>query len=244
MTPEMHELYQKFIKIRKMKYIESINNEYYAVGETFEQLLGKQRDDFPIADYKGIEVKVTPAYINGDVSLFCAEPDGKFLFANEELVNKYGYLKKGKTFNFFHLEVSGDQQTRYIKYFFRLKIDYQNKEIVLNVYNYRNELIDSNTSWSFALIKEKLNLKLNILALIKYYPKVINNKKHYWYCYLEFYKNIIFDQFLKEIENGNISVCFAFDEYKSGPKQGKRHNHGTYFKIKAKNIGLIYEKKL
>lgn len=242
LTPEMLDLYNKFLKIRKMRYVESINKEYYAVGETFEQLLGKNRDDFPIADYNGIELKVTPAYTNGEVSLFSAEPDGKYLFANENLVEKYGYNKKNSEVKFFHLVVTGNKQVRYIKHFFRLRIDYINEEIVLDVYNYRNELVDSDTSWSFDMLKEKINLKLNILALVRYYPHTINDKPHYWYSYLEYYKDFNFKKFLREIENGNISIGFSFDEYKSGPKKGKKHNHGTSFRVKSNNLGNIYDK--
>lgn len=243
MNSEMLDLLKKFKEIKRQKYIKGIGKGLYSCGDTFERLLGKERDEFSYADYNGIEIKTKNATFNYPVALFAAEPDGKYLFANENLVNKYGYKKKGKDLTFFHLIVSGDKKTRYIKNYFQLDIDYDSQEIVLKVFDYQGNLIDDDTRWSFDLIKYRFEYKTKILALVKYYTTTRNKEKYFWYYSIEFYSEFLFEKFLEEIKNGNISIYFSFDEYKSGKNIGKRHNHGTAFKINRIGLKNIYKKR-
>lgn len=242
MTPEMKELYNKFLEIKKKKYIESVGNGFFACGDTFERLLNKPRDELPFADYKGIELKTKAVYSNFPIRLFKSEPDGIYLFANTNLVDKYGYKKKGKNFNFFHLHVTGHKKIKYIKNYFKLKVDYNYKLIRLQIYDSYDNLIDEDTAWSFDLIKEKFKYKLPILAIIRYYPTTRNKVKYFWYYNISFYKDFCFENFLKEIENGNIYISFNFDEFKNGPRKGQRLNHGTEFSINQDVLKNIYKK--
>ena len=55
----IEELQNKFNEIKKMGYVKGISqNNKGNAGLTFEKLIGKYNDNFQIADYKGIEIKV------------------------------------------------------------------------------------------------------------------------------------------------------------------------------------------
>ena len=167
--------------------------------------------------------------------------DGIDFFANQKLVNTYGYSRKNSNVRFFFLEVNGKEKIKYIKNYFQITVDYNQEVIVLNVFDLKRNLIDSSTTWSFALLKERLNLKLNNLALVRYYKIEKNQENYYWYYSIEFFQNIIFSKFLEEIENGNVTICFSFDEFKNGPRKGQQHNHGTNFKINQDSLKNIYQ---
>ena len=66
-----------------MGWIESMRRGTTGIGYTFESLLGKPEESFPIPDYGTIEIKTR--YRNGkrDITLFNATPDGDFLFATK-----------------------------------------------------------------------------------------------------------------------------------------------------------------
>ena len=54
-----NDLKKKFDKIKKMGYIKGKNQRNKGnSGLTFENLIGKENDEFQIADYNGIEIKV------------------------------------------------------------------------------------------------------------------------------------------------------------------------------------------
>ena len=52
-------LKEKFEEIKKQGYIKGqVNKSKGNSGLTFERLIGKENDEFQIADYNGIEIKV------------------------------------------------------------------------------------------------------------------------------------------------------------------------------------------
>ena len=98
-------------------------------------------------------------------------------------------------------------------------------------------------SWSFNSIKERLEIKLKKIAIIEAYHKIINNEEYFLYSKLKYYELKGFDNFIKAIDEGLISISFQIGVYKSGEKKGKRHDRGTNFSISIEDIESIYEKK-
>ena len=65
------------------------------IGYTFERLIGKEEENFPIADYRDIEIKVKRKYSKGDITLFSANPDNE-VFAIKRIYETYGTCNKNK----------------------------------------------------------------------------------------------------------------------------------------------------
>ena len=241
MDSNMKNLYYKFKEIRSKGYIPSFYDYSHSAGLTFERLLGKERDELYWPDYEGIEIKTKSGYSKSKITLFSAVPDGKYLYSIEYLYNTYGKEYNGnKTFI---MELKVTERTFYNKKIFRIFVDRKNSCIVLKVYNYNKKLIDDSVIWSFDLLKERIKYKLQKLALVKYCTKKENNKDKYWYYKISFYKEIIFDKFLEQLEKGNISIKFTVSTFKEGRRSGQIHNHGTDFAIEEKDLEFIYKEK-
>ena len=77
-----------------MGYVKAINNYNSGIGLTFENLLGKKVDDFPLPDFQNeIEIKTKLAFSTKPIHLFKLTPDGTEFFEMKRIVSKYGYYK-------------------------------------------------------------------------------------------------------------------------------------------------------
>ena len=241
MDENMTKLFNSFKVIRNKGYITSFYEYRHSAGLTFERLLGKESDELFWPDYNGIEIKTKQEHSKSRISLFTAVPDGKFLYRIQYLYDKYG--KEDNNSKKFNIELKANKLNFYNKRIFRIFVDRKNQWIVLKIYDYNKTLIDDSVVWSFDLIKERLNLKLQKLALVKCCTKRENNRDKYWYYKIIFYKDIIFDKFLEQLEKGNISIKFTISTFKFGKRAGQLHNHGTIFAIEAENLEDIYLNK-
>ena len=235
MDKSMKDLYEKFKKIKKMGYVKGISNNQNSSGLTFESLLGKEKDEFFLPDYNGIEIKTKKGYSKSKITLFTANPDSMYLYALKDLVTNYGVDGKKILTEFSSLE-----KHRYNGHYFKIMVSWEKKRIVLLIYDKKGNLISNNTYWTFDLLKERLTIKLSNLALVKCCTKKIDNDEHYWYYRICFYENVNFEKFLKAIEQGIITIRFSVGTFLTGPRAGEIHNHGIGFLIAEENLKDIY----
>lgn len=244
MIENIYTLKQEFKKINNQGWIKSRSHGSGNVGITFEYLLGKERENFPIADYKGIEIKTSiEEFSRPYITLFSCAPDGKYIFQTQILKEKYGKndreLQKHKTF---YARITANKLTNINNYLMKIEIDYINEKFILKVFNNKLQLLDENCFWDFSTIKEKLNKKLKYLAYINAEKKYTKTGVYFYYKDISFYKIKNFEEFLKLISAGNIKICFKVGVYKKGPRLGKTYDHGTGFEINKKDILKLYKK--
>ncbi len=243
MNQDTWDLFRKFYEIRKLGWIKSMRRGYSGSGYTFERLLGKQEENFELPDYRSIEIKTKRLYTKGNISLFNATPDS-YLFLIKDIQSQYGYpdkdMPKVKIFNG---NVYGNDYNRIgINYSFKLEVDRNQEKVILKIKDrYLNE-INSNISWSFQLLKEKLERKLTHLAIVKTDTKIIDSIEYFRYCYIDFYELKDFDTFILLIEKGIIRVVFKIGTFKKGIRKGNIHDHGTSFEINIENVEELYKK--
>lgn len=238
------ELKEKFEKIKKMGYIESTSKGRGNIGLTFEKLLGKENDNFQVSDYNGVEIKAKHGFSKTYITLFSLVPSGSGFFETKRLRDKFGY----KDIDFPNVKVLN--KSAWAKYKNELKsgykisqeVDYENKKIYLCVYDKNDNLIDKDTFWYFSDVKETLFRKMNVLALIKAWPKRSNKKIYYRYYDIEFYKLKDFNTFLNLINRGQIRIDIQLGVFKSGSKIGQEHDHGITFGIKECDLLKLYDK--
>lgn len=240
---QMRNLLVKFLNVKEKGWIESLRKGTTGIGYTFETLIGKKEETFPIADFQGIEIKVKRRYSKGNITLFNAAPDNE-VYATKRIYKQYSIQNKNfNYYNTFMINVKTTEMKKYGKHLFNLSVDYNNKIIRLNIYDLNKNLIENKISWSFELIKEKINLKIKNLAIIKADIKKENEKTYYKYYHISFYEIKGINEFIKLIEEGIISITFKISVDLSQKKFGEMKNHGIGFDINEKEINKLYNIK-
>lgn len=242
MKQSIIDLNNEFQKIKEMGWIESKRNGATGIGYTFECLLNKKEENFNIPDYKGIEIKTKYIYSRGKVHLFCAAPDGDYLFENKRLVEKYGYPDKNCASNHvFNCTINAKDYIQIgTQFLFKLDVNRKEEKIRLLVANKEYKIIDKEISWSFDLLRRRLNRKLQYLSIVNAYKKTINKKEYFHYYKIDFYHLKNFNTFINLLEDGIVKISFCIGIYKNGTKKGKIHDHGTSFEIQESDIKELY----
>lgn len=240
MNNDILALKEKLDKIKNLGWIECKNKNKSVTGKTLENLLEINPDNFEIPDYNTVEIKSKVSKRENYINLFCATPDS-YVLETKRLYDKYGYLDSNnyKILNFvlygeFLKPINNE-------YSARLRIDYKNKKVIMEVYNKDNELIDNLSSWSFELLEEKLSRKLNYVCFVEGDKKFSHNTLYVRYDKYKFYKLKKFSDFIQLLKRGQIRISFTLGVYKSGIKSGKMHDHGTQFSIRKENLKLLFD---
>lgn len=208
MQKEIEKLKEEFERIKNIGWIEEKRHGFTAIGYTFESMLGKDEDDFPLYDYHNIEIKTMNNNTKTNLHLLCVTPDGGFLFPIKRIIEELGCpCKDDKTKKVFYRSFNSIDYTNII-YGRRGKINvnYQESKVELLVYNNKMENTNIGISWSFDILKERLKLKLLYLAVIRASSCIISGKGYYYYDKINFYKMKDFETFLRLIENGIIEI--------------------------------------
>ena len=240
MNNDILALKEKLDKIKNLGWTECENKNKSVPGKTLENLLEINPDNFEIPDYNTIEIKSKVSKRENYIDLFCATPDS-YVLETKRLYDKYGYIDSNnyKILNFvlygeFLKPINNE-------YSAKLRIDYKNKKVIMEIYNKDNELIDNLSSWSFELLEEKLCRKLNYVCLVEGDKKFSHNVLYVRYDKYKFYKLKKFSNFIRLLKRGQIRISFTLGVYKSGSKSGKMHDHGTQFSIRKENIKLLFD---
>ncbi|MDD5865134.1 MAG: MvaI/BcnI family restriction endonuclease [bacterium] len=242
MCQEFNNIIKKFKEIKKLNYVESINNDFNGIGLTFEKLIGKEVDTFSYPDYEGIEIKTTLKITEYPIALFSLAPWSSHFPALDYLRRKYGYLqteiednrKLNAVFYYDKNELISN------RYFFNLKCDDKEEKLYLLIYDINFNLIDDGTYWYYSDLKEKLEVKLKYLALIYASAKNINNKKYYYYREIYCYKLKGFNIFLDLIKR-NI-ICINITSRISKTKDNiDKMKCGCYFKINKFDVNKLFD---
>ena len=241
MYNDIKKLTKEFENIKKLGWIKSKRKGTTGIGYTFETLLGKIEENFEIPDYNSIEIKTKHKYSKGYITLFNCNPDGDILFPIERILNQFGCEDKNnyKKFNFsiFNNKWTLVGNNKKIK----LNLNDKDKKLELIATNLYNNKIITDISWSYDILKEKLERKNKILAIIKAENKFSNNIEYFKYYDIKFYKLKSFKNFINLIDKGIIRVTFKIGTFKSGKREGQVHNHGTGFDINEKDLLYLYD---
>lgn len=243
MQKNISELYKKLLVIKKKGWIRSLRDGPTGIGYTFECLLNKPEENLPIPDFNGIEIKTIHKFSKRTVHLFNATPDGDYLFPIKRLLGIMGYPDKDfPDVNILNTSVNTKEYTN-IGYYKKIKlnVNYKEKKVFLTGIK-NNKNIDLNTSWSFKLLRERLEMKLSYLCIVEAESKEIDSCEYFNYNRINFYKLRNFNHFINLIDKGVIKVTFKNGVFKTGKRAGQSHDRGTDFSIELNNLSLLYKK--
>ena len=232
-------LKRKFEEIKKRGWIKKTTPNTGEAGLRLENLLNKDNNNLSFPDFEGIEVKTKKeSKFNNYITLFNCTPYGKDFFEIKRIVKNFGYPDKNlKNCKILNGDVFANSKNKIgSNYYFQLKIDMNSQLINLLIFNRNGVLIDNSAYWDFKMLKQKLYCKIHYLAIIKVNSMKIEKREYYRYSDIKIYELKSFEDFLKQIETGNIKVSFGVGLYKKGNRLGQLHDRGTKFRI---NIDLI-----
>ena len=244
MKNDIKELYAVFFNIKEKGWIESKRNGSGGIGYTFEILLNKKEDSFPIPDFGVFEIKTMRRNSRSKLHLVHVTPDGDFLFPIKRILDKLGYpCRKAPEYKVFNMSVSAINYTK-VGFYKRIKlmVNHEEEKIDLIAETIGGKNLNIDVSWSFYLLKKYLELKLKYLAIVRADSKIVNGKEYFCYSEINFYELTNFEQFITLIECGVITISFSIDVFKSGKRIGQIHDHGTSFSIDVDNIEELFNK--
>lgn len=246
MDDKINSLKEKLENIYKYGWVKSMANGKGAIGITLEKLLNINSGNFEVPDYElSIELKTKASYFNNihPLTLFSATCDGENLFELRRIKDKFGIYLKAYNSRILFANLRGNQYTNISKnYRVRLFVNYFEKRINLIIYNKNNIIVDNNAYWSFDLLYNKLYKKLKVLAFIEADRKIVNNELYFKYNNVTIYKLKSFNTFLELLNNGIIRINIKIGIYKSGPRVGQTHDHGTGFQILYSDLEKLFIK--
>lgn len=244
MQNDITELYQIFKKIKNEGWVETKREGFSGIGYTFESLIGKEEETFPIPDYGSVEIKTIRENSRKIIHLFSIVPDGDFLFPMKRVVDILGYPdKKNKNCRVFNMGFKATNWTD-IGYYRKAKIfvDRKKEKIDLVACDIFLNNLHVDTSWSFKLLEERINLKLKELAVVKAKSKKIRGKEYFFYDKVSFYEFKDFKTFLSLVEEGVITISFSISVHRQGKYKGKINDRATNFSIKEIDIEKMFNR--
>ena len=243
MQENILELQKEFKRIKRLGWVKEKRKGYTSGGYTFETLLKKEEDEFPLPDYHGFEIKVMNNHTKTNLHLFNLGPDGEDFFPIKRILEELGMPDKtDKTKKIFYRSFNARKYTDII--YGRkglIKVNYDKERVELLITDSKDNKANINIYWSFKYIEERLNLKLRYLALVRASSRIIDGIGYYYYHTIKLYKLKDFNTFIKLIENGIIDITFKIGYYKSGKRLGNIYDHGTDFSISISNLGMLYD---
>ena len=243
MIDDLVTLKNKFEDIRNKGWIPSMRNGTTGIGYTFECLIGKDEEQFPIPDYKTIEIKTRYRNSKYSIALFTAAPDGDYLYATKMMYDKFGFPdSKNPKFKVFYACIGSYARYAGRNWLFKLVVDRDKQIVKIVSYTKTGGEVNPGVSWSFNLLKEKLYTKLRYLAFVKADAKYYFYKQYFRYYQITFYMLKDFEAFLRLIEEDIIKVTFMVGVYRNGEKQGEMCNHGVRFDIDEENLEKLFIK--
>ena len=244
MNEDFNDLIYEFKKINNKGYVKGIsNNLTNAAGLTFESLINKRPDSKYLPDYKSIEIKTTQRFSRFPISLFSLTFDGPDDRESSYLQEKYGkndYTYNDKKELIVNLKIK-EKVFVYNKYYFELNIDYIFKKIFINIYDLDYNYIESRGFINFDSLEERINIKLQNLALIFASKKIMDNDLYFRYYQINCYKYKGFNAFVRLIESGDITLVIMLRNGKSDIDYGKNKNKNMIFRIEKTSINKLFD---
>ena len=231
-----------FNKVRDLGYCQTHRIGNTGIGKTFEDLLGVAENNLKEPDLHGFEVKSQRALSSSYVTLFTKSPTMP-KSANTMLRENYGsYDSKYPDLKVLHASIFSTRDSQHKSgYKFTLDLDDDNQRLYLIIK--KDWLIEnSETYWSYEVLKKTMEKKLTNLAFAKVKTRLINGEEEFYFNEATIFSGFLgLDNFLDLLRRGEIMFDIRVGVYKTGSKRGKTHDHGSGFRVKRDNMQLLYE---
>lgn len=239
----IQELEIVFNKIKSKGFIKSTrpNNTDGGIGNTFEDELEIIENNSNTADFNGFEVKTKRALTSSYLSLFCKSPSFPNK-ANSILRENYGEVRDPEypTLKKLYASIFGHNYSSiYSKYEMKLEVDRVDSKVFLCIKDNIIGTLNRDCYWTFEALK-RASSKMKSLFFVFADEEKRPDGVYFHYNSAKIYSEFDFNKFINMIESGKVMFDIRIGYYKSGPKFGKTHDHGSGFRVKANDLQLLY----
>lgn len=239
----LENLKKEFLAIKAKGFCSSTRSNNTGIGKTFEDLLGKREDNLSAPDFYDIEIKTQRDESTSYVTLFTKSPDYPQK-ANTYLRVAYGE-KDENGMPILHTSIFVNENFYKNLYHFSLVVDENERKIYIAIRENFSDKIEKKVYYSFDTIQKKLDTKIKKLAYIEAESKVSEGKEEFHYKKMTVYSSPSLSRFISLIKSGKIMVDIRIGVFRNLEKKnfGKTHDHGTGFRIKERDLPMLYEEK-
>ena len=227
---DKNELIERLIEIKEMGFVQTKRVHDTGIGYTLEHLLGIKENNIQMPDVGELELKAKRIGSESMLTIATKSPLPKGV--NRVLYNEYKYL-----------DIDGDYCLHSTVYSSRdnqqgFRIVFDKDKLVLK----NNK--DIKVYWPLTIFDDILKAKSDKIILVfattKGRQKSNKEQFHFTEAYLLSTLNI--DKFKSAIEDDKLKIDIRIGTYKSGPREGRYHDHGTGFRIHKSNFLHLYDK--
>lgn len=233
---------EKFLLAKSMGYVPSKRKHDTGIGKTFEDLMGIKENNNPCADDRGLEYKSARELSLSMVTLFTKAPTYP-KNANTHLTEAYGTPDpRFNNIKVLHTTISALNFNTYKnKYGFKLKVDEENKKIFVIKKNLQNnQIISDEIYYTFEALRNSVE-KCENIAYIKTSSKKEKGIEYFKYVDATLLTGLTFDKFITFVKDGLFVYDIRLGIYKSGKMMGKKHDHGSGFRVKKGDLKKTFK---
>ena len=233
---ELKEFIELFEKVKELGFIKSHRTHNTGIGKTFEDICEVPENNLSAPDFKNIEIKSQREYTTSSISLVTKAPDFPKK-ANLKLRENYGYPDK----NFpdtkcLRIRIGPSYNNVKNKWGFKSEVDRNQNILNFKIKNLQNDKVEPfNFGYNLSTIKNAVK-KLNRVAYVTAKKKEIEGIEYFHFSKFVLVTGISFEKVVNLLEKGLIVVEARLGIYNSGKMKGKKHDHGTAFRINKKDF--------
>jgi len=243
MKGTIEKLKEKFEEIKERGWISSHRSHDTGIGKTFEDLMGIEENNIPLPDLDDkLEIKTQRANSSSRITLFTKAPIPKGI--NRTLYECYGHEDENNNKKFHTTLISDDYNKYKEKFGFKLDFDEEEKKIKILVKNHKTNIINfTRAYYDYKTIGDILDKKSRNIAFIfaESSGRGDNEKFKFSHGYICL-EGMSLDKFITFYKRGTITYDIRIGTYESGAKKGKYHDHGSGFRVSAKDAPKLYRK--
>jgi len=248
---EYPEFQRKIAQIKEMGYVQSHRKGDTGIGKTLEDLLGLKENNISGPDFTKHELKSARKNTSSMLTLFTKAPKPKCV--NTVLRETYGYPVGEDEVHTKSRQVTlSGQVVKNPKFSGDKELHSTFDAVKPNNLGFKlgvgaERVILENTKgieayWDRALLKESFEKKYHKLAYVLAENKKEDGKELFWYDEAYLLDGFGFDTFSVLVKEGVVKADIRLGHYESGPKFGKRHDHGTGFRVLPKYLPKCFSK--
>lgn len=233
------DFFSRLQEVKKRGWIRTHRTGPTGIGKTLEDLLGIQENNVPGPDGEAVELKSGrkgSTAAGSMLTLFTKSPDS--YGANSVLLERLGY------------KVTPDSPTKELHTTLN-GVDYNTLRgrpgLKIAVRNDRVEVVSREETycyWSQSVLQQTFETKLPRLLYVKADFRGSGDGEQFWFNEAELLQDFTFDNFVQQLQQGNILVDIRIGQWPPGhPQAGRPHDHGTAFRVYPDNLSLCFSRR-